>query len=364
MKILRTAFLNVYPDFGGGEVYLERLANKLMPFLSDGSVVISPFRLDVGIEWIKIDCIKRELKIDIASQYLKLTKTINRIVKEKKIDIIILNGERAIYLAPFLCSSVIKIGVKHMLIENGNLLLKTLLFRYCLKKMSCLVAISQFHINQFKAALGKKYLKKLCLIYNAVDEKHFLPKKNSLQKETFTFFEAASLTSRKGQIDLIKAFGKVVKKHENARLVLAGSGDMQNEIETLIDAYSLRDKVVLTGFVKDVTSLLENCDVFVLPSYSEGLPLSILEAMSCSCPVIASNVAGIPEIVRDNENGYLINPGDIETLADRMIRCVENRNMCVKIGESSRKIIERDFTETQFVQKWVDLLSQVSLQKK
>lgn len=363
MKILKVAFLNVYQNLEGGEIYLERLINNLEPFLSEGAIVLSPFKLNVNISWIKIKGVTRTQNPIFIKQYRELIKTINKIVTEEKINIIILNGERAIYLAPFLRSSLIKIGVKHMLVESRNRLIKSLLFRFCIRRINSIVTISKFHIEHLTELLGPKYSERLHLIYNSVNEKEFVDNK-SVKREVFVFLEAASLSYRKGQIDLIKAFYQVQKEYKKAKLILAGTGVIEKQIKELINQYSLNENVVLAGFVKDVVTLIQKCDVFVLPSYSEGLPLSILEAMSCSRPVIATNIAGTPEIVHDMENGFIINPGDIGMLTDRMICCIENRELCVKFGKKSREIIEKDFTETRFVQKWTELLSDISENKK
>lgn len=353
----KMAFVNVFRNSEGAEIYFERIISKLTPITERKTFFFSPIKFSLDCIWKKISGIERTIKPSIIIQFIFLIREIKILIRENHINTIVLNGERAIYLAPFLSKSVKKIAVKHMLVEQPMRLLKKVVFRLVSKKIDTIITISNFHVNHLIEVLGCQSQEKIHLIYNGVDEKKFrLTDNNQKEHKEFVFLETASLIQRKGQIDLLKAFSKICYKYNEARLVLAGTGELFEFLKELIAKQNLSDKVKLCGFITDTVSLLNECDVFLLPSYSEGLPLSILEAMSCSRPIIASDVAGTPELICEGENGFLIKAGDVETLSQKMIWCMENKSELKKMGEYSRSLIEEKFTEKEQVKRWAELL--------
>jgi glycosyltransferase involved in cell wall biosynthesis len=117
----------------------------------------------------------------------------------------------------------------------------------------------------------------------------------------------------------------------------------------------IRGNVKFLGFREDVPALLQTMDVFVLPSLSEGLPLSVLEAFALQKPVVATSVGGIPEIVRDETTGYLVPPKSPEALAVRIIGLLRDPQKAAKIGQAGRKRVEEAFGLEQMVQKYQSL---------
>jgi colanic acid/amylovoran biosynthesis glycosyltransferase len=133
------------------------------------------------------------------------------------------------------------------------------------------------------------------------------------------------LCEQKGQSLLIHAMQLLLKQGVAFELVLAGDGEMRIEIEALIRACSLTERVRITGWIsgEQVSHELEAARALVLPSFAEGLPVVIMEAMALGRPVISTFVAGIPELVRPGENGWLVPAGDIEALAGAMRACLQ-----------------------------------------
>lgn len=127
------------------------------------------------------------------------------------------------------------------------------------------------------------------------------------------------LGMRKGVYDLIDAAYRL--RNERVRVLIAGDGDIDG-VRTAVDKANLKGVVEILGWVDAdrVVELLEDSDIYVLPSYDEGLPMGILEAMAAGLPVVSTPVGGIPDAVIDGVNGYLIQPGDSEGLADRIMR--------------------------------------------
>lgn len=120
---------------------------------------------------------------------------------------------------------------------------------------------------------------------------------------------------QKGQLALVKAMAQLTDK--DVHLTLIGDGDMRGEIETLITKHELGDRITLTGWVDEarIQSELDNAHALVMPSFAEGLPMVVMEAMAAARPVIATYIAGTPELVQDGKTGWLVPAGDVDALA-------------------------------------------------
>ena len=128
------------------------------------------------------------------------------------------------------------------------------------------------------------------------------------------------LCEQKGQMLLLEAANKLHNSGVNFELVLAGDGEMRAEIESLIAQYQLQDKVKITGWISsdEVRNHILSSQALVLPSFAEGLPVVIMEAMSLKRPVISTYIAGIPELLIQGENGWLCVAGDVDDLTKSM----------------------------------------------
>jgi glycosyltransferase involved in cell wall biosynthesis len=139
--------------------------------------------------------------------------------------------------------------------------------------------------------------------------------------------------------------------------LVVGDGPDRPALETELGRLALEDRVRLAGERHDVSDLLAAADVFVLSSASEGLPVSVLEAMAANLPVVASRVGGVPELVVDGETGLLVEPGDPEELAAALERLVGDRNLRRSLGAAGRARAEVHFDPESFRRAHVDLYS-------
>ena len=132
------------------------------------------------------------------------------------------------------------------------------------------------------------------------------------------------LSAEKGQLLLIEAVHRLAQKGIRLELVLVGDGEMRAEVETLIARYGLIGKVWITGWLSgnQVREEILAARALVLPSFSEGLPVVIMEAMALHRPVLTTFIAGIPELVRHGENGWLFPAGAVDELAAAMGECL------------------------------------------
>ena len=191
-------------------------------------------------------------------------------------------------------------------------------------------------------------------IYNGIDLKDFeyFSIKNSVPKDDKKqIVFVGALTKNKGVYDLIDAYRMI--NDNSIKYVFIGSGDV-NELKNLGNKNGIGDQLIFKGNVSDeekIKTLMES-NIFVLPSYAEGQPLAILEAMCSGLPIISTNIGSIPEIIKEGVNGFIVDPGDTQALSEKIRYLIENENESKNISknnyETARKRynIERLFLET------------------
>lgn len=132
------------------------------------------------------------------------------------------------------------------------------------------------------------------------------------------------LCEQKGQLLLLQAIAKLRDQGLSVSLILAGDGPMRRDLEALIKHYDLQQQVTITGWIDNaqVQQLLKQSQLMVLPSFAEGLPVVIMEAMAAGCPVISTYIAGIPELIKSGVNGFLVHAGDVQALAQAIKQCL------------------------------------------
>jgi glycosyltransferase involved in cell wall biosynthesis len=176
------------------------------------------------------------------------------------------------------------------------------------------------------------------------------------EKKKIKFLYAGTFVVGKGVFDLIDAFSRL-DADPDVELHMFGSGDTES-LRKHIDQSAKNESVFLHCWLPhdEYLSTIELYDVFVLPSYAEGMPMSILEAMGHAMPIIASNVGGIPTLVTNGVNGYLIDAGDIDSLSEAMRNISSNPSLRAAMGFNSWKIAT-GFSSESVLSKWTRLYS-------
>jgi len=158
------------------------------------------------------------------------------------------------------------------------------------------------------------------------------------------------LVGEKGIIDLFRAFSALAEEMEGVKLLYVGDvleSDRDKRSKELlrreVEAAGLTDRVVFLGFRDDVPKILRAMDIFVLPSYREGLPVSVMEAMAAGLPVIASDIRGCREEVIDGVTGILVPPGDVIALREAMERLLKDTGMAEEMGRKGRERVEEEY---------------------
>ena len=160
-----------------------------------------------------------------------------------------------------------------------------------------------------------------------------------------------ALVGHKGHRYLIEAAAQVVREVPDARFVILGEGDLRASLEKQIAELHLEKHVILGGFRPDVLSLLKGFDIFLMPSVTEGLGTSLLDAMACAKPIIASRVGGIPEVVVDGKTGILVPPKDPDRLAQAIVRMMQDRALAASMADAGYARVTERFTVERMVEE-------------
>lgn len=163
----------------------------------------------------------------------------------------------------------------------------------------------------------------------------------------------ARFEEQKDQQSLIKALAQIEQK--KWRLEFVGNGSLMAQAVTLVESLGLSDHIFFSGACDDVAKRLEQADVFLLISNWEGLPLTILEAMRASLPVIASKVGGVPEAVDDGQTGYLVPRGDVMAISDAIQKILSNEVLRLSLGLAGRKKFEQQFLFDSMLDKTLNM---------
>lgn len=151
------------------------------------------------------------------------------------------------------------------------------------------------------------------------------------------------IASQKGFDYAIKALALLVKKHPNVKLVLVGYGDIDHYRQLAVES-GVEDKVIFTGFRDDIHELVQAMDIFWLPSRSEGIPNTMLEAMSAGKPVVAFEIAGVAEIIKNGENGYIVPFEDVEQFYATTATLIENPSLMKQIGDKGYTTVRTEYS--------------------
>lgn len=165
------------------------------------------------------------------------------------------------------------------------------------------------------------------------------------------------LNPKKGLEYFLRAAVQVVHRFPGARLLIVGGSDpaYRSSLEKLAHDLKLADKVTFTGERNDVRAILSEVTLAVLPSLSEGLSNSLLEAMAAGIPVVATNVGGNPEVVQDGKTGFLVDAADAEALGDAMIRIIESPELARRFGDAAYQRVVTHFSLRSAVRRTQDL---------
>lgn len=234
-----------------------------------------------------------------------------------------------------------------------------------IKRATAVVAVSE---NLKQKAEESFPGKAIDVIYHGVDIKKF--KRLSFEKKDNTIrFICVSRLVKFKRIDLlIKAFQICVEKNpeKQMELVIVGTGYLESELKALALETGVSDKIIFKGFIpnEEIFQILNEADIFVLPSVHDSFGIVFLEAMACGLPCIGARSAGVPEVIREGKTGLLAEPESVESLADCMWKLADNDKVRNAMGEESFQLIQNCYTWNNIVTQYENLFESVLKSKK
>lgn len=165
---------------------------------------------------------------------------------------------------------------------------------------------------------------------------------------------------RKGCYDIPEIYGRVLEKGERLPLIMAGDGELA-EVKKLFEDRDLQKDISFPGWVRgaDKDKCLKESGIFLFPSYYEGMPMAVLEAMAYGMAIVTTRVGGIPHLLEDGGSGYLCEPGDIEGLSKRLLELSKDGDKRRKMGERARQKAIEEYSMESHIKKLMDLYDRV-----
>jgi glycosyltransferase involved in cell wall biosynthesis len=238
--------------------------------------------------------------------------------------------------------------------------------RWAIRRMDAVVCVSKAQAAKVRrAGVGES---KIAVIQNAVGEDAFVEPSADVRSEMLRWFAqpprllvggAGRFSPEKGFAVLIEAAAIVLKQRPDAGFLLFGDGPLRAELERLIDARGIKEKFVVAGFRSDLGRLLPNLDVNAMSSYTEGLPVILLEAGAAGVPTVATAVGGIPEVIDDGQSGWLVPAGDAAALAGRIIALLDDDAQRQAMGQAARDRVRRDFSFAAMSRQYHELFEKI-----
>ncbi len=360
MKIL---LLTTHINIGGVGFYTVNLAKYLRKMGHEPVVVSSGGDLEellkkTGARHIKMDL---KTKAEFGFKVAKAIPPLTRLVKKEDFDVIHAQT-RVAQVAGGIVSKITRVpmvSTGHGFFKHERLFRKLFPF-WGDKVIAISKSVREHLINDFHIEKEK-----ITVVYNGIELDRFLKKngeidqnmrkKMSLSQDLTIIGAIGRLSSVKGFIYLVKAFKKVTRQNETARLLIVGEGVEKAKLEKEVKEANLEDKVIFESKKMATEDYLSVMDIFCLPSIKEGLGLALIEAMASGRACIASNVGGIPEIIDAEVDGILVPPENPAVLADAIIRLSNNAELKQTFSTRAPKKAKNKFSIEDNVRKTAEV---------
>jgi glycosyltransferase involved in cell wall biosynthesis len=196
---------------------------------------------------------------------------------------------------------------------------------------------------------------RIVVIHNGIDPDFGLTANPVRARAQMLVGTVGRLTRQKGIEFLIQAMPMIIERYRNAKLLIAGSGEEDSRLKDLVKRLGLEKKVEFLGYVDNPAAVIKSINVFVLPSLWEGFPYVLLEAMILKRPIVATDIFGVNEIIKQQISGILVQPRDPDNMAKAVVSLMSNSLMSRKMGEAAYRQVLSDFTLNKSISKTVKL---------
>ncbi|WP_144550527.1 glycosyltransferase family 4 protein [Bacillus sp. X1(2014)] len=245
---------------------------------------------------------------------------------------------------------------------HGEEQLNNLLGKVAVTAADKIIVVSHALSDKY-GAIFPKQKGKFIVVHNGVKLVNHNRKKTN---PIFTVSMVGTLIEGKRQDLAIKACAELMKQGLKVQLNIIGekppwhNDEYKDNLHGLVKHYQISNEVSFLGWLENPWEPLLASDVFILPSDTEGMPLSIIEAMALGLPTISTNVGGVPEVIVDGKTGFIINPDSVEELVERLKVLIDNPSICLRMGQEARKRYEEYFTKESFIKGVAGVIHTVS----
>ena len=346
-------------QWAGAEVMDYRLLQGLSKYKD---LELSAILLNEG----KVASEFRRLGVDVhvanesGQSYFRLAETVKNLVKMLSPDVLHSHRLKENILAYHAAKSGNHIrlicthhGMPEPLSGKGKLLKRFILSKYHHRILSRhfhrVVVVSEDIRNRFL----REYRfpnGKVDMIHNGTDIPPSRPEKKD--SGDFVIGSAGRLFPVKDYPLMVRVAGEISRRTSGTRFELAGEGPEKERILGLIREEGLETVFALNGFLDDISRFYASLDLYINTSLHEGIPMSVLEAMSYGLPVIAPDTGGLAEIIENGRHGYLVQGRDPRAFADNCLRLIENRSLLQELGDASREKIRKEFSFDNMSEKY------------
>lgn len=238
-----------------------------------------------------------------------------------------------------------------------------------MKRSDALIAVSEYTKRELMELYGVEE-EVINVIYNGVDVQKFKPaydkptlkSRLGFASERVVLF-VGRLYYRKGLSTLLSSIPSILEEFNNVEFVISGAGTKKSEdnLHQLVEELKIEGKIRFLGYTPDekLPDLYAASDIFVLPALYENFPFAILEAQSTGLPVVTTKVGGIPELIKDNVNGLLVESGDASQLAEAILVLLRDNELAIELGEHGRKIVKEEFNWTLITSRVIELYRKI-----
>ena len=303
--------------------------------------------------------------------FLSYNVKLARSLREYGIDVLILNTTRALFmggLAPFFARIPSILYIHGYPPMSMNVIQSTFMDAFASFIPDRIITVSQdLQSGIMKSRFYFMRHGKMLTVYNGIDMTSFaISKQRNLHEiqQMPIIGCVATVILTKGIHILIEAFAKVKQHYPKAKLLVAGQirdNDYFDYLNSLIENLGLRnDDILFLGWVDNIKSFLNDIDIFVLPSFTEGLPMSVIEAAVSGVPVVATNVGGIPEIVEDEASALLVEPEDSTQISKAIIRLLNEPGLIENLRKTAIEAVRHRFCIENQVAKVYEICKTIS----
>lgn len=380
--------VNLYPTVGGSGYLATRLGQELarrghiIHFITYQRPFSLMWEQTTGVYVDLVDSIDYPLFKATGPPYtMALTSKIIKVATDSKLDLLHAHYAIPHAMAAYMAREIS--GIPYVLTLHGSDV-HTLgqdpayrpVVKHTIERADAVTAVSEFLKKKAHEELGIE--REIQVIPNFIDTSTFrhlngvrlfvesgcvgLRKADEaveLQPEEKILLHASNFREVKRVVDLVEIMRIVADHFPKARLIIAGDGPSRIEVERKIEALDLCNNVHLLGVKSNMQEIMCSADLFLLNSTLEGMPLVLLEAMSCSLPVVTTPAGGIPELVRPGKDGVVTKGFGQEEYAQAIIEMLENDEKRKNIGKAGRKRVEESFSAKQIVKMYEKVFEEV-----